>query len=207
MSRVSKPMLRFAQWPAEDQKRWEAAFKSGDRFDDSGRGAHLAASTRQARRESYGRFLRFIAANHRDLLVRPPDERIDRGIVAEYVAWRRRSCGDVTAAIDLDHLRGSLKLICPDTEWSWLLTITKRIAATAPRKAAKYHLVTSDRLYGLGIDLMNHAVADSDAAQRVRKTHAFKYRDGLIIAFLALIGAAPSYARSAAHWPSSRESG
>ena len=58
MSRVSKLMLRFAQWPAEDQKRWAAAFKSGDRFDDSGRGAHLAASTRQARRESYGRFLR-----------------------------------------------------------------------------------------------------------------------------------------------------
>jgi integrase/recombinase XerD len=187
MSRVSKLMLRFAQWPAEDQKRWEAAFKSGDRFDDSGRGAHLAASTRQARRESYGRFLRFIAANHQGLLTRSPDERIDRGIVAEYVAWRRRSCGDVTVAIDLDNLRGSLKLICPDTEWSWLLTITRRIAATAPRKAAKYHLVTSDRLYGLGIDLMNHAVDDSDAAQRVRKTHAFQYRDGLIIAFLALI--------------------
>jgi integrase/recombinase XerD len=174
MSRVSKLMLRFAQWPAEDQKRWEAAFKSGDRFDDSGRGAHLAASTRQARRESYGRFLRFIAANHQDLLARSPGERIDRDIVAKYVAWRRRSCGDMTVAIDLDHLRGSLKLICPDTEWSWLLTITRRIAATAPRKAAKHHLVTSDRLYGLGIDLMN-------------QTHAFQYRDGLIIAFLALI--------------------
>ena len=45
MSRVSKLMLPFAQWPTEDQNRWEAAFKSGDRFDESGRGAHLAAST------------------------------------------------------------------------------------------------------------------------------------------------------------------
>jgi integrase len=108
-------------------------------------------------------------------------------MVAEYVAWRRRSCGDTALAIDLDHLRGALRLICPNIDWSWLLTIVRRIAAMAPRKAKKYHLVTSDRLYALGIDLMNCAVADADAAQRVRKAHAFQYRDGLIIALLALI--------------------
>jgi integrase len=107
--------------------------------------------------------------------------------VAEYVAWRRRSCGDTTIAIDLSHLRQALRLICPDTDWSWLLPIMKRIAATAPRKPAKYHLVTSDRLYALGSDLMDGAVVDADATQGVRKAHAFQYRDGLIIAFLALI--------------------
>jgi hypothetical protein len=187
MARVTKLMLRFAEWPAEDQNRWQAAFKSGDRFDEGGRGAHLAASTRQALCVSHGRFLGFIAANHKDLLPRSPDRRIDRGIVAEYVAWRRRSCGDMTVAIDLGHLRGALRLICPDTDWSWLLTIIKRIAATALPKDGKYHLVTSDRLYVLGIDLMDGAVADADAAKRVRKAHALQYRDGLIIAFLALI--------------------
>lgn len=89
--------------------------------------------------------------------------------------------------IDLDHLRGALKLICPDTDWSWLLTIIKRIAATAPRKSGKYHLMTSDRLYLLGEELMDRAVADSDAAERIRKAHAFQYRDGLVIGLLALI--------------------
>lgn len=187
MSRDAKLTLRFAQWPVEDQNRWEAAFKSGDRFDDGGPGAHLAASTRQVLRESYGRFLRFIATNYLDLLARSPDMRIDRGSVAEYVTWRKRSCGDSMVAIDLDHLRQALKLICPNTDWSWLSTINKRIAAAAPRKAGKYHLVTSDRLYALGIDLMDRAVADADAARRVRTAHAFQYRDGLIIAFLALI--------------------
>jgi hypothetical protein len=107
--------------------------------------------------------------------------------VAEYVVWRRRLCGDIAIANDLDHLRGALKLICPDTDWSWLLSTIKRIAAMAPRKAGKYHLVTSDRLYLLGIELMDRAVADAQAAERTRTAHAFQYRDGLIIALLALI--------------------
>jgi integrase len=187
MSRVSNLMLRFEDWPAEDRSRWKAAFKTGDRFDESGRGSHLADSTRQVWEESYARYLGFISAKHRHLLNLLPDARLDRQYVAEYVAWRRRSCGDMTVAIDLDHLRGALKLICPATDWSWLLTITKRIAATAPRKAGKYHLVTSDRLYALGIELMNGAVADANTAQRTKKAHAFQYRDGLAIALLALI--------------------
>jgi hypothetical protein len=50
----------------------------------------------------------------------------------------------VSISIDLNHLRGALKLICPSVDWSWLLTITKRIAAAAPRTTRKYHLVTSE---------------------------------------------------------------
>lgn len=187
MPRGFKMMLPFANWPVEDQNRWETAFKSGDRFDESCRGTHLAASTRQARQESYGRFLGFLSANHYDLMTVPPEARIDRPVMAEYVSWRRRSCGDISVAIDLGFLRGALQLICPDTDWAWLLTITKRIAATAPQKAGKYHLVTSDRLHALGIELMDCAVADAGAPKRTRKTHAFQYRDGLIIALLALI--------------------
>ena len=180
-------MLSFAHWPAEDQRRWEAAFKIADRFDESSCGAHLAPATRKARRESYGRFLGFISLIHPNRLMAPPEARLDRSIVAEYVDWRRRSGEVMSLAADLGHLRHALKLICPNTDWSWLLTIIKRIAATAPRRPGKYHLVTSDRLYLLGIELMDRAVADADAAKRINKVHAFLYRDGLLIALLALI--------------------
>ena len=187
MSRKPRMMLPFVNWPAQDQERWQAAFETGDRFDENGAGAHLAETTRQVRRESYGRFLGFISANHQGLLSNPPEARIDRHIIAEYVAWRRKSCGDVTVAIDLDHLRGALKLICPGSDWSWLLSITKRIAAAAPRKARKHHQVTSDQLYALGVGLMDHAIASADAAKRISAAHTFEYRDGLVIALLALI--------------------
>ena len=91
------------------------------------------------------------------------------------------------AAVDLEGLRGALRLICPDVDWSWLLTIAKRIAATAPRIHQRYHLVTSERLYALGIELMDHAVVETDDAERLSLANALEFRDGLAIAFLALI--------------------
>ena len=187
MPRGYKIKVSDLDWPAEDQRRWEAAFTIADRFDESSCGAHLAPATRKARRESYGRFLGFISVMHPNRLTAPPEARIDRRIVAEYVSWRRRSGEVMSLAADLGHLRDALKLICPNTDWSWLLTIIKRIAATTQRRAGKYHLVTSDRLYLLGIELMDRAVADADVAQRTDKAHAFQYRDGLVIALLALI--------------------
>jgi integrase/recombinase XerD len=179
--------VRFADWPAEDQRRWEAAFKTRDRFDEAVSGAQLSASTRKQRRESYGRFLRFLTDVYPDRLAMPPEGRINRDIVAEYASWRKTCCSDISVSVDLFHLGGVLKLMAPNADWSWLLTIAKRGAANVPRTPGKYHLATSDRLYKLGIELMDGAVADAAAAGCIRPSDATRYRDGLIIAFLALI--------------------
>ena len=187
MARASRIYLPFDRWPAKDRGRWQAAFVEGDRFDESGPGSHLAKSTRCGLRISYARFLSFISAKHPELLELRPDERVDRLIVTEYAAWRGRSCGYGMVAFDLDALRRALRLVCPGVDWTWLLTLTKRIKAAAPRKPRKYHLVTSERLYALGIELMDKAVAEAEAAKRITKARAFEYRDGLIIALLALI--------------------
>ena len=47
--------------------------------------------------------------------------------------------------------------------------------------------MTSDRLYALGIELMDRARARAAGPDKPSKAQAFEYRDGLIIAFLALI--------------------
>jgi integrase/recombinase XerD len=182
-----KPRIYLDRWPAEDQARWQAVFAEGDRFEGSGPGSHLAEATRRNLWISYARFLAFISSNRPDLLELRPEARVDLLVVAQYVAWRRRSCGDGMVAVDLDCLRGALRLICPGVDWSWLLTLAKRFRAAAPAKPRKYHLVTSDRLYALGVELMDRAVADAEAAERISKAHALEYRDGLVIALLALI--------------------
>ena len=187
MARKPRIYLPFDSWPAEDQARWQAAFKVGDRFDGSGPGSHLAEATRRNLWISYASFLGFISANRQDLLGLRPDARIDRLIVAEYAAWRRRSCGDAMVAVDLDGLRGALRLICPSVDWSWLLTSPSASRPPPRAKPRKYHLVTSDHLYALGIELMDRAVAEADSAELISKAHALEYRDGLIIALLALI--------------------
>ena len=179
--------LSYTLWPEEDRKGWESAFKDGDPFDDCGPAAHLGEATRRALRASYGRFLGFLSAKHRGLLDHAPACRVDRKIVADYVAWRLPSCGDSGIATDLHHLRLALGFICPGADWSWLLIITKRISAQATPKHPKSHLVTSEQLYALGLELMDRAVIDSEAATLTDKADAFDYRDGLIIALLALI--------------------
>lgn len=188
MARTPKMELPFADWPAEDRKRWSDANRSGaDPFDDCGAAAHLAERSRRALQGSYGRFLGFVSAERHGLLACKPEARVDREIVTEYVTWRRRACGDSAIAIDLHHLRLALRYICPNTDWSWLLTITKRLAAQAPRKPKRNHLVTSEQLYRLGVEHVDRAVINANDATRVTKAHAFDYRDGLMIALLALI--------------------
>jgi integrase/recombinase XerD len=186
MSSASKQQLPFREWPNDDRHRWEAVFKPGDLFDDTNRGAHLAPSTREALRVSYARYLRFIAEHHHGLLERPPEVRLNRELIAEYVSRLRRTNQESSVVTTLRHLRLALRLICPDVDWAWLLTITKRIAAAAPRRARKHPTVTSERLYLLGIELIDRAVATGCKDGEISKLAAMEYRDGLLIALLAL---------------------
>jgi integrase len=94
---------------------------------------------------------------------------------------------DSSVVISLHHLRLALRLICPDVDWSWLLTITKRIAAAAPRRARRYGLVTIEQLYLLGIELMDNAVADAEEKGKISKAAAMQYRDGLLIALISVL--------------------
>jgi integrase/recombinase XerD len=186
MSRASKKQLPLQDWPDNDRQCWEVVFKPGDLFDEPNRGAHLAPPTREALRVSYAQYLRFISDHHKELLDRPPEARINRQLIAEYVSQLRKTNQASSVVSTLNHLRLALRLICPNVDWSWLLTITKRIAAVAPLKIRKQPSVTSERLYLLGIRLMDDAVADARRHDEISKRTAMEYRDGLLIALLAL---------------------
>jgi integrase/recombinase XerD len=188
MARGAKMQMPYADWPGEDRKRWSAANKCGaDPFDDCGPAAHLAEPSRRALRASYGRFLGFVSAKRPHLLDCPPETRLDRKIIADYVAFRRPSCSESGIAIDLHHLRLALRFICPACNWTWLADITKRIATKAKTKPPKYHLMTIEKLYALGIELMDRAAVSAASAADISKSDALGYRDGLIIALLALV--------------------
>ena len=184
---ASKLQLPFEQWPNIDRRRWEHVFREGDIFDESSRGAHLAEATRKALKVSYAQYLRFLSENHADLLTKPSEARIDRKLIAEYVGILRKTHQDISIVTSLHHLRLALRLICPNHDWSWLLTITKRIAASARRRPKKYAQVSSDKLYLLGLELMDQAVAETSDQHDVPKATAIKYRDGLLIAMLSLV--------------------
>jgi hypothetical protein len=175
--------LPFAAWPAIDQEFWGRAFRAGDdAFDACGSAAHLAAATRRSLRSSYGIFLGYLSNHGPDLLTQDPALRLDRSLLEKYIAWRRTTCRDAALANDLHLLRRALGYLCPSADWSWLLPIARRIAARAQPKPPRFHLVISDELYALGIELMDRA-----DVLCIRKADAFQYRDGLIIALLAVL--------------------
>ena len=183
----SRMQLRYDDWPSEDRRCWEFAFRSGDFLDEASAGAHLAQASRAALQAAYSRYLGFLVAQYPERLDRPAAARVDRETITKYVEHLRQSRADTSIVIELHHLRLALRLICPTANWQWLLTITKRIAARAKRKPPKHHLVTSERLFALGLELMDGALEGADAAGSITKASAFAYRDGWIIAFLAAI--------------------
>jgi integrase/recombinase XerD len=184
--RRTRLYLPYTAWPEDDRTRWETAFKTGrDLFDDRGPAAHLAEPTRLGLQYAYGKFLAFLSARHRHLLARTPAARLNRKIIEEYVNWQPSSCGGITIANYLNHLQFTVRYICPTEDWSWLLKIAKRIAIQAKRKPEKHSLVTSETLYALGMELMDRAIANGKSAKS--RSVQTSYRDGLMIALLALI--------------------
>jgi integrase/recombinase XerD len=176
--------LPFKVWPSTDKMLWEAAFRAPDDvFDESGPASHLAEATGRMLRSSYGIWLGFLSGKHSERLTRSPSERLDRELAVEYVAWRRQTCGAGAIAADLNRLRLAITYLCPGADLSWLQSIAKRLANQAGPKPRRAHLVASERLYALGLKLMDEA----DRKDVIGKLDAFQYRDGLIIALLALI--------------------
>ncbi len=182
----ARQYLPYAEWPEEDRGLWDAAFKKGEGlFDDCGPGAHLSERSQEQLQYAYGKFLKFVSVQHSDRLGCNPAERVDPDMIERFVKFQPKTCGDVTISIYLYHLWLVLKLICHTCDWSWLVTISERFARQGKQKRKKYNMVTSETLYALGIALMDRALSSGKpvTASSVQTT----YRDGLIIAFLALI--------------------
>jgi integrase/recombinase XerD len=186
MKRTTKQYLDYSDWPATDKTLWKAAVAPGkDLFDDGGPGAHLSDRTICQLRYTYGKFLYFLSTEHDELLERNPAARIDAKLVEEFVKWQPATCGRVTISIYLYHLWLALRNMYPTKDWRWLLTIYKRIKARVKARPERHHLVTSDKLYDLGIKLMDAAIASGKPPTSWRVQTGF--RDGLIIALLASI--------------------
>lgn len=186
MKRSTKQYLEYVKWPVADKRLCEAAFAPAkDVFDDAGPGAHLADRSIAQLRYTYGKFLFFLAAERAELLESTPVDRVTAKTIEAFVKWQPASCGAVTVSIYLYHLWIALKCLCPQKEWLWLLGLSKRVKARGKAKPERHHLITSEILYALGIELMEWAQSCGKLATSGRIQAAF--RDGLIIALLAAV--------------------
>jgi integrase/recombinase XerD len=190
MRPTARLYLRYSEWPSVDKTLWKRAFEPKiDPFDDRSPGAHLSKRTVQQLQYAYGKFLYFISTEHDHLLKRTPRRRLNAKIIEKYAKWQPETCGAMTLSTYLGHLWLALRHLYPRADWRWLLAISKRIKAQAKPKPEKHHQVTIPTLYKLGIQLMDDALACGKPPTSWRVQTAF--RDGLIIALLALIPLRP----------------
>lgn len=188
MRQVMKLCLPYALWPEQDRGRWEAAFRTKiDLFDEHATAIHLSDATRRCLQYAYGRFLKFLSAYNGRLLALPAADRLNPKIIEAYINSQPKSCGLTSIVIYLCHLQLTLRYLCPSENWTWLSRIANRIATQAKQRPAKYHQVTSEALYALGLELMDSAVDLGNLTNDVCSQQALRYRDGLLIALLALI--------------------
>ena len=175
--------LKLPFWPENDRLRWEASLEPADYFDDTkGARANHSQKSNEKAANGYGRFLTFLHHDDNQALKLPPEDRITSLCVKAYVSHLQK-IGNSTATIlsRLQELLEVAKVMDPIRDWSFINDRAARIRAVHKPVRNKKDIKLSDELLTLGLKLMTQA----DAHEALEA--AICFRDGLIIAFLALI--------------------
>jgi integrase len=177
-ARLCRPL---ALWPAADQARWAEALRPGSMFNDGGELAGMRAVSQAKYAKGWGRWLSFVDQSDPAALDLPPALRCAKDRVKAYIG-HLRSTGNAAGAIvnRLQELAVVARIMDPGFDASFINRAISVLRSKATPARSKAHVRPTNELVDLGFDLMAKAADRSDAR------HAVRFRDGLIIAFLAL---------------------
>src|SRR5262249_24549619 len=175
--------LKACEWPPHDRALWKASLQAGDLVEPGGtRNRYAAISNRKVER-GYGRWLTYLATTGQLHLDEMPDDRITRDRVAAYVdALEALGNGTYTILARLQELFEAALVMNAGRDWSWIRRIASKVRARHTRvrdKRAK--MIGDEELVELGLMLMH--TTDKQNTDRLR---AITFRDGLLIALLAM---------------------
>ena len=172
-------------WPQRDREIWTAALAAADPFaDQGGERAGMRLKSNQRLQSSYGRWLTFLDRAGRLSSYLEPAKRIRKDTLESYVR-ELQALGNLpsTIALRLTDLLLMARLFDPAAEWTWIARLAKKVAAFAYKpKNKRLGLPGSHELYALGLKLM----VDAENQHGVARV-ASQFRDGLMIALLALV--------------------
>lgn len=176
--------MKLVQWPKKDRELWTSALTAGDLFDEGGARANHRPDSNRSTEKGYGRWLTFLRIRG-DLDPHvPPTDRITPEQVRAYIAaLQDLGNGSQTVLGRLQTLGDMAALFAPERDWGFINRVASKIRARhVPARDKRVGLQLSDALFGLGLDLMEQAASANTPRRR-----ATLYRDGLLIAFEALV--------------------
>jgi site-specific recombinase XerD len=181
---IDRLCVPVGDWPTLDRNLWQCSLvRPTGLFGESGTRAHLRPATNRAVAKGYGRWLQALSSWGELDAVEPPGQRITLPRVRRYVEDLKAAGNHAsTIAVRLEELRAAAKVMDPDADWDWLKPPAARLrAASTPLHDKRERLVAAGDLHGLGLTL-----GETAAARRKPGHRLVNYRDGLMIAFLAL---------------------
>jgi integrase len=115
-------ILKFADWPAEDRRRWERCLGRGSLFDVTG-GAFSgwSAGTRRLHAQGYGSWLSFILRCYPALIDMPPVARASQDTIAAYIEEGQARLKPRSVANQIRSLAIVLRGFAPNVDFAWLL--------------------------------------------------------------------------------------
>lgn len=178
--------LPIAEWPELDRLLWLAAIAPTDPFAESGgtRARQRPISNRNIAR-GHGRWLTFLSERDPAFGAEHPADRFAPDVVIAYIEdLVRHGNRKSTLVVRLEELREAAKVMDPDRDWSFIGRLAAKILARRDIHPSTPHLfqfISTVRLLEFGLGLMDRA-----EKMNVRRLSAVLYRDGLMIALLAL---------------------
>lgn len=176
-------ILRVANWPREDRFLWQKALRNDDPFSEADTRANNREISNKKIERGYGRYLTYLGRHCPEALNCSVTERITPELVAAFIAnMRAMGNRDTTAITRLQELHAIAVVLASKKSFSFIKDMEARIRVTA-RSAEQDggRFVTTDELLTLGLQLIDKACEESTPRLR-----AIDFRDGLIIALLAL---------------------
>ena len=182
--------LKPDEWPTPDRDAWHMALVPGDLLEPGGLAAKWAPSTQSGVSTSYGRWLAWLTSGGRLDVELAPAARVTPKAVAGYVGYLREQHASSSAVAYLAFLVMALQAIAPDRDWAWLQRIVARLKMeSAPAREKRPRLQDTDDLLAFGVKLMAEAEPPAAAEASpgiITWQRATQYRDGLMVALLAL---------------------
>lgn len=170
------------KWPPADQLLWAKACAPVSLFDDEGGGLHhLAAVSRRKYAKGWGRFIAFLSSSIPAALALSPADRLSKANVQAYVDHLRASGNaDYSIISRLEELVAVAAALDASFDPKLIHRFISVLKAKVRPVRNKAHIPMANELVDLGFQLMASA---SDPSKR---KDAMAFRDGLMIAFLAL---------------------
>jgi integrase/recombinase XerD len=181
---TSHPSLPVAAWPEADRRLWLDAAMSRGPLDDARFGITWTENTRKGVGAAYGRWLGWLVRYDSDALALPAAARASRERIARYQRWLADKVGDVSVSFALLAIFRALRAMCGEIDLRWLSRLSQQVHRRAtPKRDKRGRIVHSAELREFGIELMR---ANRPGKNDLSVSRLIKYRDGLIISFLAM---------------------